>query len=915
MLHITPTFHTDDSRSPYDTVTWSLRTAEIKDHLGKSFFHQNEVEAPASWSDMAVNIAASKYFYGVSGTSERESSVRAMIHRVCSTIEDWGVADGYFGVADGNVFYKELSYLCLNQYASFNSPVWFNVGLWHQYGYGKTGTAGNWWYNSKTDQAEYQDNQYKRPQCSACFIQSVEDSMPSIMHLAVSEAMLFKFGSGSGTNLSPIRSYRESLSGGGTPSGPLSFLKIYDQVANVVKSGGKTRRAAKINILHDWHGDIEEFIDAKSIEERKAWALIEQGYDGSFGGDAYGSVMYQNENLSVRISDEFMHAATDEGHTGEWWTRSVTTGKPIEKKNARNLFRKMAEGAWLCGDPGVQFDSTIQKWNTCKASGRIEATNPCAEFHFLDNTACNLASLNLMKFVKSDGSFDVDMFKAAVRIVLIAQDILVDNASYPTKEIAERSHVFRPLGLGYANLGALIMSRGLPYDSHTSRELAGAITALMTGHAYEVSAEIAQVKGAFSAYAINRASVIEVIDKHCEACSQALHHSAGVVPILDAAYSCWKKVKCLCDEQGFRNSQVTLLAPTGTISFLLDCATTGIEPEIALTRYKSLAGGGSIKVINSVVPQTLKTLGYSSMDIESIMSHLESTGTIENAPRLKEEDWAVFDCAMRSPSGKRSIEYKAHVLMMSAVQPFLSGAISKTVNMPTDATVIDIENTYLLAWKRGLKCIAVYRDGSKRSQPVNIKMASPLEISTVDRLRLEIETLKGKINTPRRKKMPQTRQSVTHKFAISGHEGYLTVGLFPDGKPGELFITMSKEGSTVGGLMDCIGTLTSMALQYGVPVESLINKFSHVRFEPSGWTGDSQIKSASSIIDYVFRWMEMQFPQKEEVKEKIKKEAPPASSAHEMTTDAPPCSNCGQITVRNGSCHKCLNCGESNGCS
>ena len=915
MLQLERVFHTNPHQSPYDAITWTKRTAEIKGDSGKLIFRQDGVEAPDFWSDLAVNVAVSKYFYGQKDTSEREVSVRQLIHRVARTIADWGVADGYFSAENGEVFYAELSALCLNQFAAFNSPVWFNVGLWHQYKVGLTGTAGNWWYNPVTREAERTETQYEHPQCSACFIQSVDDNMDSIMHLAISEAMLFKFGSGTGTNLSTIRSKLEKLSGGGSPSGPLSFLRIYDQVANVVKSGGKTRRAAKMNILNDWHGDIEEFIEAKMKEEKKAWALIEQGYNGSFNGEAYGSIMYQNENLSVRVSDAFMKRALAEDGDHDWQTLAVTTGMPLEKKDAKDLYMKMAEGAWTCGDPGIQFDSTIQKWHTCKASGRIEATNPCSEYVFLDNTACNLASLNLTKFVDQSGFFEAGRFKAAVRLLTIAQDILVDNSSYPTKVIAERSHEFRTLGLGYANLGALLMTEGLPYNSTEGRSLAAAITALMTGQAYLTSSEIARSQGAFPAYDVNRESMSEVVRLHAKHCDELLVDAKSGY-IAGEALNCWRQVVNASETVGFRNAQVTVLAPTGTISFMMDCATTGIEPDIALVKYKTLAGGGNLKMVNMAVPTALQRLGYDKIAIGSTVAHIEATGTIEGAPMLKPEHLAVFDCALKPASGKRVIPYKAHIEMMAAVQPFVSGAISKTVNMPNEVTVQEIADTYALAWHLGLKCVAVYRDGSKRSQPVNTKKTSEdPQKTTIDALKAEIEGLKTKLSNPKRKKMPATRQSITHKFTIAGHEGYLTVGLFPDGKPGELFITMSKEGSTVGGLMDCAGTLTSLALQYGVPLETLVAKFSHVRFEPSGFTTDSQIRNASSIIDYVFRWLEVQFLAKEESKKETKKEEPKPSAVAEMTVDAPPCPNCGHITVRNGSCHKCLNCGESLGCS
>ncbi len=974
---------------PFEQVEWDKRTAEITDDAGKVIFKQENVEVPKSWSLLATKVVVSKYFYGEQNTPERETSVRQLIHRVCRTIADWGVADGYFSRADGEVFYDELTWLCLNQYGAFNSPVWFNVGLYHQYGIGKNSDKGNWFYNRRTGQAERARTQYEYPQCSACFIQSVEDNMESIMRLAHSEAMLFKFGSGTGTDLTPIRSSKEKLSGGGRPSGPMSFLKVYDQVANVVKSGGKTRRAAKMNTLRDWHGDIEEFIDAKQKEEKKAWALIEQGYDGSYNGEAYGSVMYQNENLSVRASDEFMRAAI-EGR--EWWTRAVTTGQPLEKKDAARLLYKIAEGTWICGDPGMQYDGAIQKWHTCKGTEPIHSTNPCSEYVFINNTACNLASLNLMKFKRADGTFDVERFKAAVRIFITAQEIIVDNASYPTKDIAENSHIFRTLGLGYANLGSLIMSYGLPYDSDEGRALAGAITAIMTGHAYEQSAEIAATLGAFPGYHDARCahvprplakdnvdSMLGVIQLHRDAVED-IHPSAEFGYLKDEARRCWERALARGRQVGYRNAQVTVLAPTGTIAFLMDCDTTGIEPDIALVKYKLLAGGGVLKIVNRTVPQALQRLGYSAKEIQAITAHIEKFDTIEDVEEngvtirsgLKPEHLPVFDCAFKPHRGWRSIHYLAHLKMMAAAQPFISGAISKTVNMPRESTIEDIRDTYLQAWKMGLKCVAIYRDGSKRSQPLNTKKtsegggpAAAADTSAlqarIKELEAEVARLRAEAGKPLRRRLADTRTAITHKFDIAGHEGYLTVGLFEDGQPGELFITMAKEGSTIGGLMDAIGTLTSLALQYGVPLEALVKKFAHQRFEPSGFTKNPEIRNASSITDYVFRWMALQFipgyreslqaarnqPElvmpglMEELKKKVNRPVPelPIAEDHDVLEvqngrhnggdhhaqaltamitnqqDAPACPNCGHVTVRNGACYKCLNCGESLGCS
>ena len=888
----------DAAVAPFDQIEWERRNAEITDDGGKVIFKQEDIEVPKNWSALATKIAVSKYFYGdiANGTDPykggRETSVRQLIHRVTRTITDCGIADGYFADAEAaETFYDELTWLCLNQRGAFNSPVWFNVGLYHQYGVGKGAGAGNYFYSRETGKAERAPSQYEYPQGSACFIQSVGDTMEDIMRLAKSEAMLFKYGSGTGTDLSSLRSTREKLSGGGKPSGPLSFLKVYDQIANVVKSGGKTRRAAKMNTLKDWHPDIEEFIDAKQKEERKAWALIEQGYDGSYNGEAYGSVMYQNENVSVRVSDEFMDAAL-EGH--EWWTRRVIDGKPCEKKEARALLRKIAEGTWICGDPGMQFDTTIHKWHTCKGTDRQNSTNPCSEYLFLDNTACNLASLNLMKFKTADGDFDVERFKAAVRIFITAQEIIVDNASYPIKEIAENSHIFRTLGLGYANLGSLIMSYGYGYDSVEGRALCGAITAIMTGEAYAQSARLARTMGPFPGYRDARASgvakpvakdnvapMLEVIELHRCAVHQ-ISDAKEFAHLKEEAARIWDDAAELGKKHGYRNAQVTVLAPTGTISFLMDCDTTGIEPDIALVKYKLLAGGGMLKIVNQTIKPALEKLGYSSDEIERIVAHIDAFDTIEDvtdtdgtmiSSGLKPEHLPVFDCAFKPFKGERSLHYLAHLKMMAAAQPFLSGAISKTVNLPESATVDDIMNTYVEGWRLGLKSVAIYREGSKRSAPLNTRKTKDMGATVAGisdtggdalanrilELEEELATLRRQIDQPVRHRMPDTRTSLTHKFEIAGHEGYITVGLYNDGQPGELFITMSKEGSTIGGLMDTVGTLTSIALQYGVPLESLVKKFAYQRFEPSGFTKNPDIRHATSIADYVFRWLACEF--------------------------------------------------------
>ncbi len=842
-MSVPPRFCPADT-DPFTTVEWDYRTAAIKDETGKVLFEQTNCEIPATWSPLATNVVVSKYFYGEHGTPERETSVKQVIHRVARTIADWGIAGGYFAsLEDGENFYRDLAWMCLHQYGSFNSPVWFNVGLYHQYGV--TGARGNYYFNPATQQVERPETSYERPQASACFIQSVDDNMEDIMRLATSEAMLFKFGSGTGTDLSTIRGSREKLSGGGTPSGPLSFMRVYDQIAAVVKSGGKTRRAAKMQSLKDWHPDILEFIQCKNKEEKKARVLIDSGeYDANFNGEAYSSIMFQNANLSVRLSDEFMRAG-EEGKT--WKTRWVTDATKFGPEyEAKYILRQMAEGAWACGDPGVQYDTTINRWHTCPNSGRINASNPCSEYMFLDDTACNLSSLNLRKFQRPEGTFDVERFRSAASIFITAQEILVDNASYPTPTIAKNSHLYRPLGLGYANLGSLLMSMGIPYDSDAGRGIAGALTALLTGQGYLMSSRIAGYLGPFAGYKENADPMLRVMRMHRDAvdridtsCPEYLRDAAGKV---------WDECVDSGRKFGYRNAQATVLAPTGTIAFMMDCDTTGIEPDIALVKYKQLAGGGMMKIVNRTVPLSLKTLGYDSPEIDRIVKHIEDTETIEGAADLKPEHVSVFDCAFKANNGTRTIHWKAHVKMMAAAQPFLSGAISKTVNMPNESTVEDIEKAYLEGWRLGLKALAIYRDGSKQSQP----------LSTTK----EGDRKKGGANSgdrPARRRLPATRHSLTHKFSVGGHEGYITVGLFEDGTPGELFISMAKEGSTIGGLMDVIGTETSMGLQYGVPLEVLVEKFSHSRFEPSGWTQNPDIPNAKSVVDYIFRWLGIQF--------------------------------------------------------
>jgi len=889
-------FSTEGVR-PFDQVDWDRRTAAIKDERGKVIFEQTDCEVPASWSQLATNVVASKYFYGEINTDERETSVRQLIDRVTRTITDWGKADGYFASDDdGERFYDELTALCLHQCGSFNSPVWFNVGLYHQRGV--RGPANNYRWDEETRAVVKAQDAYEHPQASACFIQAVSDDMEGIMELARSEAMLFKYGSGTGTDLSSLRSSREKLSGGGRPSGPVSFMRVYDAIASVVKSGGKTRRAAKMQTLKCWHPDILEFIEAKAKEERKAHALIRQGYDANFNGDAYSSVLFQNANLSVRATDAFLRAAA-EGR--DWTTRAITTGRPMETHNARTLLGKVAEGTWACGDPGLQYEDTIQRWHTCPNSAPINSSNPCSEYMFIDDSACNLASINLMKFRREDGSFDAERFRAACRIFITAQEILVDHASYPTAKIAENSHKFRPLGLGYANLGALIMAMGRPYDSDEGRALAGAITAIMHGEAYRASAEHAARLGPFEGFAINREPMLRVMEMHRDAV-ETIDPSCPET-LLNEARATWDACLELGRAHGYRNSQVTVIAPTGTIAFMMDCDTTGIEPDIALVKYKNLAGGGMLKIVNRTVPMALRTLGYDEPVIQKVLDYIDEHDTIEGAEGLRDEHLPVFDCAFPPRNGSRSIHWRGHIRMMAAAQPFISGAISKTVNMPKAATVEDILEAYLEGWRLGLKALAIYRDGSKESQPVGTSSEESKASEELAKARADLDRAWAELNAakaaleaerqrldqsrsapapgasapaptptpaasaslspgvgqPRRERLPDTRRSLTHKFDIQGHEGYISVGFYDDGRPGELFITMAKEGSTVGGLMDVIGTLVSMGLQYGVPLEVFVNKFAHSRFEPAGFTKNPEIPIAKSVTDYIFRWLGIQF--------------------------------------------------------
>ncbi len=835
----------DPNVHPFEEIEWETRSAKITGDNGQVIFEQNNLEVPTSWSQLATKVVSSKYFYGDAETGQRENSVKQLIHRVCRAIADRGHKDGYFATeAVADVFCQELTWLCVNQYGSFNSPVWFNVGLFDVYGI--TGSPHNYRWGDPQKKVVSCENSYEFPQASACFIQSVKDSMEDIMRLATSEAMLFKHGSGTGTDLSTLRSSREKLSGGGKPSGPLSFMRVYDQIAAVIKSGGKTRRAAKMQSLRIDHPDIKEFITSKTEEEKKAWTLIDAGYCGEHNNEAYNSVMFQNANLSVRVTDEFMQCVEKDD---SWNTYSVTTGEKVDTYSAQHLMELISEGTRICGDPGLQYHSTINRWHTCPNSGPINASNPCSEYMFLDDSACNLASLNLMKFRLEDGSFDIERFKKAVRLFIIAQEILVDNGSYPDRQIALNSHLYRPLGLGFANLGSLVMSQALPYDSDQARTLCAAIGAIMTGTAYAASAEIAALKGPFEDFTKNREPMLKVMNMHRQH-AYDIPETHCPEPLRNAAKDAWDQAVDAGSKYGYRNSQTTVLAPTGTIGFMMDCDTTGIEPDIALVKYKLLAGGGMLKLVNKTVPMALEKLGYSIDDIKAICDYIDDNETIEEADKLNSAHLPIFDCAFKARNGKRSIHYEAHLKMMAAVQPFISGAISKTINMPKESTTEEIMAAYMEGWKLGLKAVAIYRDGSKRLQPVSTEKHKQKKASA------ETELPAAR---PFRRRLPDTRQSLTHKFSVAGHEGYLTVGLYEDGQPGELFITMAKEGSTVGGLMDVVGTCTSMALQYGVPLITLVDKFRHARFEPAGMTSNRDIPFAKSLIDYIFCWLGCQF--------------------------------------------------------
>ncbi len=895
-------------KTALDTVSWRSHDALIKNAEGKVIFEQKGIRAPTTWSETSVNIAASKYFRIVQG--RRESSVDGMIRRVCHWIAERGLELGYLDTADEATTLEEsLSYLMVQQMAAFNSPVWFNVGV------------------------------RDPPQCSACFIQSITDDMDSILHLATSEGRLFKGGSGTGTNLSPLRGSRERLAGGGIASGPVSFMRAFDALAGVIKSGGTTRRAAKMVILNMDHPDVIDFIDCKVREEDKALALIREGYSSNFDGtdpdSAYASIAYQNANHSVRIPDSFMDAVVRDK---EWKTYNRTDHSVGGTYPARELWRKLAYAAWRCGDPGVQFDDTTNDWHTCPNTARINASNPCSEYLFLDDSACNLASINLMKFLDAKGQFDFEFFRQSVRTMTLAMEIIVDASSYPTAAIAQNSHDYRPLGLGYANLGALLMHYGLAYDSDAGRTLAGALSAFLSAEGYHMSSEIAKRMGPFAGFEKNRAPMLRVMGKHAKAAETIALNDPRLTALVRASADRWHDTVKAGELWGYRNAQVSVIAPTGTIGLLMGCDTLGLEPELSLVKIKNLVGGGVLRMINRTVPDGLAALGYSAAEIKAITEHLEKTGTIEGAPDLDPEDLPVFDCALAPPGGTRTIAPMGHLKMLGAVQPFLSGGASKTINLPNDATVEDIEKIYLEAWKLGIKSVALYRDGCKASQP--------------------FETGKGRSTAPvgprgpARERLPDERKAITHHFSVGGHDGYVTVGLYPDGRPGEVFFRVTKEGSTVNGLMDSLGISMSMALQHGVPLKDLVRKLAHLRFEPAGATNNPKIRFAKSIPDYVARWLALEFLTEDE-RRAIGLEAPaegngnghgvapaapakPAAAASQTvkfetkaldaflpelpsagssSEDAPSCAVCGGIMVRSGTCYACTVCGSTSGCS
>ncbi|HDL19406.1 MAG TPA: vitamin B12-dependent ribonucleotide reductase [Bacteroidetes bacterium] len=1013
-LSIENYFSKSADADPLDDVKFKKTRSVISEPDGTVVFEMNDVEVPEDWSQLSTDIVVSKYFRkaGVPGTGH-EVSVKKVISRIIDTISDFGFEHNYFATkSDAKTFRNELAYLLIHRIGAFNSPVWFNVGLYHKHGI--KGSGGNFAWDFKEKAIKAVKNSYERPQGSACFIQSVKDDLMSIFELAKNEAQLFKYGSGTGTNFSAIRGRQEKLSGGGTSSGLMSFLEVLDKGAGATKSGGTTRRAAKMVCLDMDHPEIVDFITWKMREEKKVAALIKAGYSADFNDEAYRTVSGQNSNNSVRITDEFMDIYFNHG---EWKTRLRTTGEEYETYEARELMHLIAESAWHSAEPGVQFDSTINKWHTCKGTDRINSSNPCSEFMFLDNSACNLASLNLVKFLHEDGTFDVESYRKAVRIFIIAQEILVDLASYPTGQIAGNSHNFRPLGLGYANLGTLLMMKGFPYDSAQGRAYAATLTAIMTGHAYKTSAEIASKTGPFAGFPENRNSMLNVMRMH-QAALGNIHKNDLLEPrLLEAAEDDWQDAIDFGEEFGYRNAQVTLLAPTGTIGLLMDCDTTGVEPDFALVKWKKLAGGGYFKIINQSIPKTLRNLGYIPEAVEDIVNYalgygtlqgaphlsmskliqlgfredqikeaeayigefkvfdnhtphitpieLQNRGfsaeqvkkiqifvggaqTVEGAPHLKPEHYAIFDCANRCGIGSRFIEPMGHVKMMAAVQPFLSGAISKTINLPNEATIEEVEQLYVQAWKLGIKAVALYRDGSKLSQPLSNQSDEQPE-----------KEEKHFLRRGQKRHLPARRPGITIGADVAGNKVYLRTGDYEDGKLGEIFVDMFKAGASYRSLLNCFAVAVSMGLQYGVPLEKYVEKFVFTRFDPAGMVNHPNVKTCTSVLDYVFRVLGMEYlgrtdflhvkpnvegdeanmedeesnetipleiilPEQAATEVKVKgnghsKSTAPddavSNSLSDLMGDAPTCDICGHITVRNGSCYKCLNCGNSLGCS
>jgi ribonucleoside-diphosphate reductase alpha chain len=891
-------YFTIAGRDPFDEIEWETRDAFIpgKD---KPVFEQKDVEFPKFWSQTATNIVAQKYFRGRMTSPERERSVRQMIGRVVDTISAWGRKDGYFATEEeADTFEAELKAILVNQLASFNSPVWFNVGF------------------------------EERPQCSACFILSIEDSMDAILDWIRREGVIFRGGSGSGVNLSKLRSSKEQLSKGGYASGPVSFMRGADASAGTIKSGGKTRRAAKMVVLDVDHPDIEEFIWCKAHEEKKARVLEQAGYDMSLDSADWASIQYQNANNSVRVTDAFMEAVEADA---DWNLTARTDGTVVDTKKARDVMKQIADAAWQCADPGVQYDTTINNWHTLPNTSRINASNPCSEYMSIDDSACNLASLNLMKFRREDGELDVEAFTHAVDVVFLAQEIAVGNSSYPTPEIERNAKAYRQLGLGYANLGALLMARGLPYDSEEGRAYAAAITALMTGRAYRKSAEIAGRMGSFAGYAPNGAAMIGVMAQHRAAVANIDGASSVPSDLLTACRQAWDDVLNLGEVNGYRNAQATVLAPTGTISFMMDCDTTGVEPDFSLVKSKKLVGGGEITIVNKSVPMSLDKLGYAPAEVEEIVAFVDERNTVVGAPYLKADHYPVYDCAV----GDRAIHYMGHVKMMGAVQPFISGAISKTVNLPETATVDEVAQLYVESWKLGVKAIAIYRDNCKVAQPLSGKKDGGAQETLVSALPPAPLT--------QRRRLPDDRTEIGRKFRVGEYEGYIHVGLFEDGTPGDVFVDIAKEGTTLAGLMNSIMISVSLGLQYGVPLEVYVSKFSHMRFEPSGMTNDADIRVAKSIVDYIFRWMGKRFLSLEqqeelgimsaEVRARLAdgyrnggdapaatatpvEAAPPGQTAlFNAFEDAQECAKCGGRMVRTGSCYTCRDCGTNTGCS